>query len=92
MLDLRPISPDMASREQTLTIGSPFKTGFYAGVGFFFASALMSILAALLIGLLGFGAIFGLGGVLSHARSAASPSDNAVQSAYHTSPDPAPSR
>jgi hypothetical protein len=72
----------MGSREQSLTIGSPFKVGFYAGLGFFFASAVMSILAAFLIGLLGFGAIFGVGSALSHAQSAASPSDNAVQSAY----------
>jgi hypothetical protein len=57
----------MAIREQTLTIGSPFKVGFYAGLGFFFASALMSVLAALLI-TMGFGAIM-VEALGSHTRT-----------------------
>ncbi len=37
--------------------GSPFKFGFFAGIGFFFASLLMSILSFVFIALLGLGTI-----------------------------------
>ena len=50
----------MPSRDaQTLTIGSPFKFGFYAGIGFFFASALMTCISAILFMTIGLGTIIG---------------------------------
>jgi hypothetical protein len=45
------------AKDQTVVFGSPFKFGFFAGLGFFFASLLMSILSFVVIALLGLGTI-----------------------------------
>jgi hypothetical protein len=47
----------MAAKEQTLVVASPFKFGFFAGLGFFVASALMSVLTFVFIAVLGIGSI-----------------------------------
>jgi hypothetical protein len=76
----------MSSRDQTLTIGSPFRFGFYAGIGFFFASALMSTLTFLLVTLIGLGSIIGF---LTSAHQSPTPARspvNAIPSSYSTPP------
>lgn len=55
------------AKDQTVVFGSPFKFGFYAGLGFFFASLLMSILSFVFIALLGLGTI---GALLSGSHAA----------------------
>ena len=55
----------MASKNQPAPFASPFKFGFFAGLGFFFASALMSVLTFILIALLGLGTI---GAMIGGAR------------------------
>jgi UPF0716 family protein affecting phage T7 exclusion len=69
----------MASREPALVIGSPFKTGFYAGLGFFFASIMMSVFGFLLLAILGFSTVAGL---LLHAANGANSTPAAHQSNY----------
>jgi hypothetical protein len=49
----------MAAREQSLVIASPFKTGFFVGLGFFFASIFLSLLGFIIVALLGLGTIAG---------------------------------
>jgi len=67
--------------QQTLTIASPFKFGFYAGIGFFVASAFMSCLGVLFVILIGFGSVIGFGS-LNRWNNRAPSQPNAVQSAY----------
>jgi hypothetical protein len=38
-------------------LASPFKFGFFAGLGFFFASALMSVLSVVFVAVIGIGTI-----------------------------------
>jgi hypothetical protein len=55
------------AKDQTVVFGSPFKFGFFAGMGFFFASLLMSGLGLLLVVLLGLGTI---GAIIGGSRAA----------------------
>jgi hypothetical protein len=47
------------AKDQTLIVGSPFKFGFFAGMGFFVASLLMSVITFVLIGVVGIGTLLG---------------------------------
>jgi len=69
----------MASRGQSLVVASPFKTGFYAGLGFFFASILMSVIGVVFVVLLGFGTAVG---VFLHLPKSAGPA-SAQPSGHH---------
>ena len=57
------------AKDQTLVVGSPFKFGFYAGLGFFVASLLMSVVTFVLIGVLGIGTLGALGTLLVHSQN-----------------------
>ncbi|MDP9175910.1 MAG: hypothetical protein M3O30_18895 [Planctomycetota bacterium] len=72
----------MAKGEQSLVIGSPFKTGFYAGLGFFFASILISAIGMVFVVLLGFGTAASF---LIHSNSSPKASSSAQPAAYHVS-------
>jgi hypothetical protein len=67
----------MASREQPLIIGSPFKTGFYAGPGFFFASILMTVLTVLSVVVMGFGTALSLGTAAHFMQNSSNPVNSA---------------
>jgi hypothetical protein len=54
----------MAAKGQTVIFVSPFKFGFFAGLGFFVASVVMSVLSCVLIALLGLGSLAAMIGVL----------------------------
>jgi hypothetical protein len=54
------------AKDQTVVFGSPFKFGFFAGLGFFFASVLMSVISFVVIALLGLGTI---GALISGAHT-----------------------
>jgi len=55
------------AKDQTVVFGSPFKFGFFAGLGFFFASVLMSVVSFVVIALLGLGTI---GAIIGGAHAA----------------------
>jgi hypothetical protein len=56
-------------KDQTLVVGSPFKFGFFAGLGFCFASLLMSTVSIVIIGILGFGTLGAIGTLLLHSQN-----------------------
>jgi hypothetical protein len=56
----------MATKDHPAIFASPFKFGFYAGVGFFVASALMSVLTIVLVAILGLGT---MGALLRNAEN-----------------------
>jgi len=61
-------------------LASPFKFGFFAGLGFFFASALMSVLSVVFVAAIGLGTIGTmLAGSAASSRSA--PADPAATDA-----------
>jgi hypothetical protein len=55
------------AKDQTVVVSSPFKFGFFAGVGFFVASMMMTVVTFLLAALLGLGTI---GAIISSAHAA----------------------
>jgi hypothetical protein len=65
------------AKDQTLTLGSPFKFGFFAGLGFFFASILVTTLSAVVVVVLGIGTV---GALLSAGAKKSEPAETpAVQ-------------
>jgi hypothetical protein len=57
------------AKDQTVVFGSPFKFGFFAGLGFFVASTLMTVVTFVLIGVLGFGTLGAIGAFLVHSQN-----------------------
>jgi hypothetical protein len=63
------------SKDQTLTLGSPFKFGFFAGLGFFFASILASIVTIAVVVAFGVGTV---GALLSAGSKKSDPAPTPV--------------
>lgn len=58
-----------AQQPDSLVLASPFKFGFFAGLGFFFASALMSVMTVVLFGMVGIGTVLAAIAGTSHVQS-----------------------
>jgi hypothetical protein len=72
-----------------MVLASPFKFGFFAGLGFFFASALMSVLSVVFVAAVGLGTLGSLI-VGSAAATRATPSEAPASEALPSVADAAP--